>query len=109
MANKRNNEIEKLIEDITVDCYGEDEQLSAFEVVINDAIDEYAKAYHLGEIVYLVEVNFDKGLRAGLRAKITRQRKELEVALLDLEIEKTEEEELHRLVEAYKYFVNNLG
>jgi hypothetical protein len=109
MTQKQIVAIEKLIDDVTVDCYGEDEQLSAFEVVINDAIDEYDKAYHWGETVYLVEANFDKGLRAGLRAKITRQRKKLEVSLLDLEIEETEEEELHRLVEAYKYFVKNLG
>jgi hypothetical protein len=109
MAKKRNNEIEKLIEDITVDCYGEDEQLSAFEVVINNAIDKYAKAFHMDEPVYLVEVNSDKGLHAGLRAKITRQRKKFEVSLLDLEIDETEEKELHRLVEAYKYFVKNLG
>lgn len=109
MTKKQIAEIEKLVDDITVDCYGEDEQLSAFEVVINDAIDEHAKAFHLGETVYLVEVNFDMGLHAGLRAKITRQRKELEVSLLDLEIEETEEEELHRLVEAYKYFVKKLG
>ena len=109
MTKKQIAEIEKLIDDIAVDCYSENEQLSAFEVVINDAIDEYAKAFHLGETVYLMEVNFDKGLHAGLRAKITRQRKEFEVSLLDLEIEETEEEELHRLVDAYKYFVKNLG
>ncbi len=109
MPKKRNAEIEKLIEEITVDCYNEDEQLTAFEVVINDAIDGYAKAFHLDEPVYLVEVNSDKGLHAGLRAKITRQRKEFEVSLLDLEIDETEEEELHRLVEAYKYFLKNLG
>ena len=109
MTKKQIAAIEKLIDDIIVDCYGEDEQLSAFEVAINDAIDEYVKAFHLGEAVYLVEVNFDKGLNAGLRAKITRQRKEFKVALLDLEIEETEEEELHRLVEAYKYFVKKLG
>jgi hypothetical protein len=40
--------------------------------------------------------------------KITRQRKEFEVSLLDVEIDK-EDEELHRFVEAYKYFVKRLG
>lgn len=109
MTKQQIAEIEKLIEEITVDCYNEDEQLTAFEVTINDAIDGYAKAVHIGEPVYLVEVNFDKGLHAGLRAKITRQRKEFEVSLLDLEIDEAEEEELYRLVEAYKYFVKNLG
>jgi len=109
MPKKQNAEIEKLIEDITVDCYNEDEQLMAFETVINDAIDEYAKAFHMDEPVYLVEVNSTKGVYAGLRAKITRQRKEFEVSLLDLEIDRVENEELHRFVEAYKYFVKNLG
>lgn len=109
MTKKQIAEIEKLIEEITVDCYNEDEQLAAFEVVINDAIDSYAKAFHMDEPVYWVEVNSNKGLHAGLRAKITRQRKEFEVSLLDLEIDSAEEEELHRLVEAYKYFVKNLG
>lgn len=109
MSKKQDTEIEKLIEDITVDCYGEDEQLSAFEVVINDAIDKHAKVLHLNEPVYLVAVNFDKGLYAGLRAKITRQSKKLEVSLFDLEIDRVENEELYRLVEAYKYFVKNLG
>jgi hypothetical protein len=109
MPKKQNAEIEKLIEDIIVDCNGEDEQLAAFEVVINDAIDKYAKAFHMDEPVYLIEVNSNKGLYAGLRAKITRQRKEFEIALLDLEIDSQEEEELHRFVEAYKYFVKRLG
>ena len=109
MPKKQNAEIEKLIDEITADSNGEDEQLMAFEVVINEAIDDYAKAFHLDEPVYLVEVNSNKGLRAGLRAKITRQRKEFEVSLLDLEIDEVEDEELHRLVEAYKYFVKNLG
>jgi hypothetical protein len=109
MAKKQNAKIEELIDDITVDCYGEDEQLSAFEVVITDAIDKHAKALHLNEPVYLVAVNFDKGLYAGLRAKITRQSQELEVSLFDLEIDRAENEELHRLVDAYKYFVKNLG
>lgn len=109
MPKEKNAEIEKLIEDIIVDCYNEDEQLMAFETVINEAIDEYAKAFHMDEPVYIVEVNSKKGIHAGLRAKITRQRKEFEVALLDLEIDSQEEEELHRIVEAYKYFVKNLG
>jgi len=109
MPKKQNAEIEKLIEDIIVDCYNEDEQLMAFETVINEAIDDYAKAYHLDEPVYLVEVNSNKGIYAGLRAKITRQRKEFEVSLLDVEIDSEEEEELHRFVEAYKYFVKRLG
>jgi len=109
MAKKQNAEIEKLIDDITVDCYGEDEQLSAFEIVINDAIDKHAKALHLNEPIYLVALNFDKGLYAGLRAKITRQSKELEVSLFDLEIDRAKNEELYRLIEAYKYFVKNLS
>ncbi len=108
MTKKQIAEIKKLIDEITVDCHDEDEQLMAFENAINDAIDSYAKAFHLDEPAYLVEVNFNKGLRAGLRAKITRQRKEFEVALLDLEIDRTEEKELHRVVEAYKYFLKNL-
>lgn len=108
MAKRRNAEIEKLIEEITVDCYNEYEQLSAFEVTINDAIDGYAKAFYLDEPVYLVGVNFDQGIYAGLRAQITRQRKKIEVALLDLEIDR-EEEDLQHLVEAYKYFVKKLG
>lgn len=76
-AKRRNAEIEKLIEEITVDCYNEYEQLSAFEVTINDAIDGYAKAFYLDEPVYLVGVNFDQGIYASLRAQITRQRKKL--------------------------------
>jgi hypothetical protein len=109
MTKKQIDEIEKLIEEITVDCYNEDEQLTAFEVTSHDAIDGYAKAFHMDEPVYLVEVNSDRGLHAGWRAKITRQRKEFEVALLDLEIDEAEEKELQRLVEAYQYFVKNLG
>ncbi|MDZ7290624.1 MAG: hypothetical protein ONB44_02995 [candidate division KSB1 bacterium] len=56
----------------------------------------------------MVEVNPNKGRYAGLRAKIIRNRKEFEVSLLDLEMDEAEEEELHRLVEACKYFVKNL-
>jgi|GEM_PF-4041459 len=63
----------------------------------------------MDEPVYLVGVNFDKGLYAGMRAKISHQSKELEVSLFDLEIDRAENEELYRFVEAYKYFVKNLG
>lgn len=109
MSKEQDAGIEKLIDDIIVDCYNEDEQLIAFETVINDAINGHAKAHHLGEPVDVVEVNSNMGVRAGLRAKITRQGKKVEVALLDLEIDSHEEEELYRFVEAYKYFVKNLG
>ena len=109
MQKKPAAEIEKLIEEITVDCNNEDEQLTAFELTINDAIHGQAKAYHLGVPVHIVDVNSNQGLYAGLRAKITRQRKTLEVSLLDLKIDRAEEEELYRVVEAYKYFVKNLG
>jgi len=77
MPKKRDAETKKLIAEITVDCHDEDEQLMAFGYAINDAIDSYAKAFHLDEPVYLVEANFNKGLRAGPRAKITRQSKNL--------------------------------
>lgn len=46
MTKKQIIEIETLVDEITVDCHDEDEQVMAFVNEINDAIDKYAKSFH---------------------------------------------------------------
>jgi len=64
--------LDDLIEEITVDAYGEDEQLSAFCQVIEDEVPLPADAFVIGEPVSVVEIDYDGNERRGLTAKCRR-------------------------------------
>jgi hypothetical protein len=64
--------LDDLIEEITVDAYGEDEQLSAFCQVIEDEVQLPANAFVIGEPVSAVEIDYDGNERRGLTAKCRR-------------------------------------
>lgn len=52
--------LDDLIEEITVDAYGEDEQLSAFCQVIEDEAPLPADGFVIGEPVSVVEIDYDR-------------------------------------------------
>jgi hypothetical protein len=54
-------ELDKLIEEITVDAYGEDEQFSAFCQVIEDEVPLPADGFVIGEPVSVGEIDYDVG------------------------------------------------
>jgi len=78
MSRKGNREndstaLDKLIEEITVDAYGEDEQLSAFCQVIEDEVPLPTDGFVIGEPVLVVEIDCDGNERRGLTARCRRE------------------------------------
>lgn len=65
--------LDALIDDITVDAYGDDEQLWAFLQSFTDNIDLPCEGFLLGEPVTVVKFDYDGNLRRGLTAKCRRK------------------------------------
>ena len=73
MPNSNNRDrdkadLDRLIEEITVDAYGDDEQLWAFRQVIEDEVDFPADAFIIEEPVKVIKIDYDGNQRRGLTA-----------------------------------------
>ena len=64
--------LDELIADITLDAYGEDEQLAAFCQVFEDEVPLPAEGFVIGELVSIVAFDYDGNERRGLTAKCRR-------------------------------------
>ena len=64
--------LDQLIEEITVDAYGDDEQLWAFRQVIEDEVSFPCDGFVIGEPVSVVEIDYDGNERRGLTARCRR-------------------------------------
>ena len=64
--------LDELIEEITVDAYGDDEQLWAFRQAFEDEVSLPADGFVIGEPVAVVEIDYDGNDRRGLTAKCRR-------------------------------------
>lgn len=64
--------LDKLIEEITVDAYGEDEQLWAFRQVIEDEVNFPCDGLVIGEPISVIEIDYDGNERRGLTARCRR-------------------------------------
>ena len=65
--------LDKLIEEITVDAYGDDEKLWAFRQAFEDDVTLPADGFVIGEPVSVVEIDYDGNERRGLTAKCHRE------------------------------------
>ena len=65
--------LDELIEEITVDAYGDDEGLWAFRQVFEDDVNLPADGFVIGEPVSVVEIDYDGNERRGLTAKCRRE------------------------------------
>ncbi|MBU2228241.1 MAG: cytoplasmic protein, partial [Proteobacteria bacterium] len=65
--------LDELIEEITTDAYGDDEQLWAFRQVIEDDVTLPADGFVIGEPVLVVEIDYGGNTRRGLTAKCRRE------------------------------------
>lgn len=63
----------ELIEQITVDAHGEDEQLWAFRQAFEDGVTVPSDAFVIGEAVSVLKFDYDGNERRGLTAKCCRQ------------------------------------
>lgn len=82
---KSDKTTDKLLEEILVDAYGEDEQLWAFRQVIEDEVPLPADGSVIGEPVSVVKIDCDGNSQQGLRATCKKaDGKSYEVALEDV-------------------------
>lgn len=65
--------LDRLIEEITVDAYGDDEQLWAFRQAFEDEVALPADGFVIGEPISVIEVDYDGNERRGLTAKCRRE------------------------------------
>jgi hypothetical protein len=72
MAKKSRDELNDLIEEIIVDAYGDDEQLSAFQQVIEDEVTMPTDAFAVGEPVAVLKIDYENE-RRGLTARCRRE------------------------------------
>jgi hypothetical protein len=66
-------DLDELIEEITVDAYGDDEKLWAFLQVFEDEISLPADGFVIGEPVSVVKIDYDGNERRGLTARCRRE------------------------------------
>jgi len=100
MTATRRDELDELIEDITVDCYGDDEQLVGFLTAIEEELKGPVTATVVGVPVDLIEVAYDGDPRHGLLARCRRGEKTFSVCALD--ILRVDDPGAARLLTAYR-------
>jgi len=90
MATKRgrgqeSSELDRLIDEIIVDAYGDNEQLWAFRQAFEDNVAMPAEAFVVGEPVTVMTMDYDGNERRGLTARCRRERSsEQVIAACDL-------------------------
>jgi hypothetical protein len=72
-GNKDLDALDKMIEEITVDSYGDDEKLWAFQQAFEDNVKLPADGFVIGEPVSVIEVDYDGNERRGLTARCRRE------------------------------------
>jgi hypothetical protein len=71
-GGKSEEELNDLVDQITVDAYGDDEQLWAFRQVIDDEVDLPTEAFVVGEPATALKIDYDGNERRGLTARCRR-------------------------------------
>lgn len=67
------NQLDRLIQEITVDAYGDDEKLWAFRQALEDELTVPCDGYVIGEPVCILAFAYDGNERRGLTARCRRQ------------------------------------
>jgi len=82
---KESPELDRLIDEIIIDAYGDDEQLWAFRQAFEDNVAMPAEAFVVGEPVTVMRIDYDGNERRGLTARCRRERgSEQVIAACDL-------------------------
>lgn len=94
------DELDALIDKLTVDAYGDEEQLSGFHVGAEERVRRGERATIVGVDVEVVAVDCGPDARTGLLAHVRRDGAMHDVALADLAFEA--DSELGLVVAAYR-------
>lgn len=101
--NPTRHELDSLIDEITVDCHDEDEQLQGFENAFDEDATFPCPATVIGEPVQILHVGHANGRRE-LIATCQRHGRRYELALLDIDI--NGDPATSRLLAAYRRWVS---
>lgn len=106
--SKRNKDLDvldKMIDEILVDAYGDDEQLWAFRQAFEDDVELPADGFVIGEPVSVIAVDYDGNARRGLTAKCRREDGSVHVvAVSDVVLPRTSQGAWH--IAAYRKWLN---
>lgn len=94
------SELDALIDDLTVDAYGDEEQLAGFLVGADEALQGREPASIVGVEVAVVKVDAGPDARTGLTARVQRDGQIYDVALADLTFDT--DSQLGLIVAAYR-------
>jgi hypothetical protein len=104
-GSKRPDALDELIEEITIDAYGDDEQLWAFRQAFEDDVSLPADGFVIGEPVSVIAVDYDGNERRGLTARCRREDgSEYVVAVSDVVFPQAFEGARH--IAAYRRWLN---
>jgi Calcium binding len=98
-ARKANPDLDTLIDEITVDAYGEDEQLMGLENAFDEDANFPCPGTVIGEEVEVLSVSM-KDHRRELIATCKRHNRRYDIALLDIEVRA--DPATSRLIAAYR-------
>jgi hypothetical protein len=73
VRGKESPELDRLIDEILVDAYGDEEQLWAFRQALEDQVALPAGAFVVGEPVTVMTIDYDGNERRGLTARCQRE------------------------------------
>lgn len=94
--------VDELIEEITVDAYGVDEQLWSFRQAFEDGVRFPFQGRVVGASVDVVAVDFDGDEHGGLIAVCERTDERYAVALLDVVPDDSLSDETRAMIDAYR-------
>ena len=95
-------ELDALIDEITIDCYNEDEELSGFLTYLEEALEKPVEATVMGVPVTLVSVDSADGPLRGLVANCQRDGDDYQICLLDVAV--PQGTEVSRVLAAYRHW-----
>jgi len=94
------DELDRLIEELTIDCYNEDEQLTGFLTGLEEEMTSPVSATVVGAPVEVLAFDYDGDLRHGLTASCRRDGTTYVVSALDLVL--AEGSPVSRILAAYR-------
>lgn len=100
MSKTRLDELDQLITELTINAYGDDEQLTGFLTGAEDALQALEPAFIVGVPVTVVRVDAGPDVRRGLIAVCERDGTRYEASLVDLVF--PADSELGRVTAAYR-------
>jgi hypothetical protein len=99
------DELDELIEELTVDCHNADEQVTGFVTALEEELTSPVAATVVGEPVEVLALDYDGDPLHGLVARCRRGEATYTVSALDLVV--TDDSQPSRILAAYRRWLRN--